>query len=142
MICHRTVSGSPLGVTAKTADRYVYWSDNLDGDGVPEVPSSVKLAMMCSTLASTMIGQVRIYTSPIPIDKSMMLMALQVTFGFAADILGRRKMYGLELVIVIVGTLLFVMSSNGERNSMSVAGWMIAWRAVSHDASKTSHYNF
>lgn len=59
----------------------------------------------------------------------------QVTFGFAADVLGRRKMYGLELVIVIVGTLLFIMSSNGEQNSMSVAGWMIAWRAVSHGIS-------
>jgi MFS family permease len=55
----------------------------------------------------------------------------QVAFGFAADILGRRKMYGLELVIVIVGTMLFIMSSTGAMNSMSVGGWMITWRAVS-----------
>jgi PHS family inorganic phosphate transporter-like MFS transporter len=61
--------------------------------------------------------------------------ARQVTFGFAADVLGRRKMYGLELVILIVGTLLFIMSSNGEKNSMSVAGWMIAWRAVGPNIS-------
>lgn len=89
---------------------YVYWPDNLDKNGVPQVPSSVKTAMMCSTLAGTMIGQ--------------------VAFGFAADILGRRKMYGMELVVIIVGTMLLLMSSSGEKNSMNVAGWLITWRAV------------
>jgi PHS family inorganic phosphate transporter-like MFS transporter len=89
---------------------YVYWPHNLDSDGVPQLPSSVKTAMMCSTLAGTMIGQ--------------------IAFGFAADILGRRKMYGLELVIITVGTMLLIMSSNGETNSMSVGGWLIAWRAI------------
>lgn len=89
---------------------YVYWPQSVDADQVPKLPSSVKTAMMCSTLAGTMIGQ--------------------VAFGAAADRLGRRKMYGLELLIVIVGTMLMIMSSNGEKNSMSVAGWLIAWRAV------------
>ncbi|KAF2677835.1 MFS general substrate transporter [Lentithecium fluviatile CBS 122367] len=89
---------------------YVYWPDHKDSDGVPQLPSQVKTAMMCSTLAGTMIGQ--------------------VAFGFAADMLGRRKMYGLELVIVIVGTMLMIMSSNGENNSMSVGGWLVAWRTV------------
>jgi PHS family inorganic phosphate transporter-like MFS transporter len=89
---------------------YVYWPNNTDSRGVPQLPSEVKTAMMCSTLVGTMIGQ--------------------VTFGFAADLLGRRKMYGLELVIVIVGTMLLIMSSNGEKNSMSISGWLIAWRAV------------
>lgn len=89
---------------------YVYWPENKDSDGVPQLPSSVKTAMMCSTLAGTMIGQ--------------------IAFGFAADRLGRRKMYGLELVIVIVGTMLMLMSSNGEKNSMTVGGWLIAWRTL------------
>lgn len=88
---------------------YVYWPDNLI-DGVPSVPSSVKTAMMCSTLAGTMVGQ--------------------VGFGFAADVLGRRKMYGLELVIIIVGTMLLLMSSNGEKNSMAIGGWLITWRTI------------
>jgi PHS family inorganic phosphate transporter-like MFS transporter len=88
---------------------YVYWS-NADKPSAPQVPESVKTAMMCSTLAGTMLGQ--------------------VGFGFGADILGRRKMYGLELVIIIVGTMLLLMSSNGERESMHVAGWLITWRAV------------
>ena len=89
---------------------YVYWPDHLDADGVPQLPTSVKTAMMCSTLAGTMIGQ--------------------ITFGIAADFLGRRKMYGLELVIIIVGTFLMIMSSNGEKNSMAVGGWLITWRAI------------
>lgn len=89
---------------------YVYWPDNRDEDGVPQVPGSVKTAMMCSTLGGTMIGQ--------------------IAFGYAADKLGRRKMYGMELVVIIVGTMLLLMSSNGEKNSMNVAGWLITWRAV------------
>lgn len=89
---------------------YVYWSHNTNKDGTPQLPSSVKTALMCSTLAGTMFGQ--------------------VAFGFAADVLGRRKMYGLELVIVIAGTFLMIMSSNGEKNSMAVGGWLIAWRTI------------
>jgi len=54
----------------------------------------------------------------------------QIGFGFAADQLGRRKMYGLELVIIIVGTMLLLMSSNGEKNSMAIGGWLITWRAI------------
>jgi PHS family inorganic phosphate transporter-like MFS transporter len=84
--------------------------DNVNPDGVPQLPTSIKTAMMCSTLAGTMVGQ--------------------VAFGFAADVLGRRKMYGLELLIVIVGTMLMIMSSNGEKNSMAVGGWLITWRAI------------
>jgi PHS family inorganic phosphate transporter-like MFS transporter len=88
---------------------YVYWPHHLE-DGVPSVPSSIKTAMMCSTLAGTMVGQ--------------------IGFGMAADVLGRRKMYGLELVIIIVGTMLLLMSSNGEHNSMAIGGWLVTWRAI------------
>jgi len=88
---------------------YVYWSTDSETE-TPSVPSSVKTAMMCSTLAGTMIGQ--------------------IGFGFAADILGRRKMYGLELVIIIVGSMLLLMSSTGAKNSMEISGWLITWRAV------------
>jgi PHS family inorganic phosphate transporter-like MFS transporter len=88
---------------------YVFWPSD-SPTVVPSVPSSVKTAMMCATLAGTMFGQ--------------------IGFGFAADVVGRRKMYGLELVIIIVGTMFLLMSSNGERNSMNVAGWLITWRAI------------
>ena len=90
---------------------FVYWNNKTDKNGVPKVPKELATAMMCATLVGTMIGQ--------------------VAFGFAADILGRRKMYGMELIIVTVGTMLMIMSSDGVENSMMVGGWLIAWRFVS-----------
>lgn len=101
---------------------YVYWPSE-EVHSVPAISSSVKTAMMCSTLAGTMVGQ--------------------IGFGFAADVLGRRKMYGLELVIIIIGTMLLLMSSGGVRNSMDVAGWLITWRAVMGTSDPKRHmYRF
>lgn len=53
----------------------------------------------------------------------------QLTFGFLADTYGRRKLYGLELIIVIVGTLGMSSASSGFNNgSMSILGWIYVWR--------------
>ncbi|KUJ23969.1 MFS general substrate transporter [Mollisia scopiformis] len=54
----------------------------------------------------------------------------QIGFGFGADIWGRRKMYGLELIVTIVATLGVVMASNGTAGSMSVIVWLLVWRFV------------
>ena len=54
----------------------------------------------------------------------------QVAFGLGADIWGRRKMYGLELVITIAATLGVVMASNGTEGSMSIIAWLLVWRCV------------
>lgn len=54
----------------------------------------------------------------------------QIAFGLGADIWGRRKMYGLELIITIFATLGVVMASNGINNSMSVMAWLLVWRFV------------
>ena len=54
----------------------------------------------------------------------------QVSFGLAADIWGRRKMYGLELIITIGATLGVVMASNGAYGSMSIIVWPLIWRFV------------
>lgn len=53
----------------------------------------------------------------------------QLMFGILADRLGRRKMYGLELVITVGGTMGVLMSSQGE-GSMSIIGWLLWWRVV------------
>lgn len=52
----------------------------------------------------------------------------QIGFGFAADIWGRRKMYGTELIITIGATIGVVMSSTGNNNSMSLIVWLLFWR--------------
>ncbi|KAI9839526.1 MAG: hypothetical protein M1819_002152 [Sarea resinae] len=44
--------------------------------------------------------------------------------------MGRKKMYGLELLLVIGATLGVVMCSTGEHNSMNVFAWLIWWRIV------------
>lgn len=80
----------------------VYWK----GD----VPPKFQLAMNVSTLLGSMIGQ--------------------VLFGILADIYGRRKMYGLELVVTIFASLGFATASPGVNSSMSMIGWLIFWRIV------------
>lgn len=79
---------------------FVYWGG--------EIPQSYETALICATLAGTLIGQ--------------------VLFGVLADMYGRRKMYGLELFVVICATLGVAMSATGEKNSMNIVGWLIFWR--------------
>ncbi|EKV07745.1 Phosphate transporter [Penicillium digitatum] len=79
---------------------YVYWKDDT---------SSLRLTCInIATLAGTLLGQ--------------------VTFGFLADKNGRKKMYGVELVLLITATLGVVMSSTGMNGSMNVFAWLIWWR--------------
>jgi PHS family inorganic phosphate transporter-like MFS transporter len=59
--------------------------------------------------------------------------------GHLADLYGRKKLYGLELVILIAATFGVVMSSEGYlvfnedgtyRHSMDFYGWLAVWRFV------------
>ncbi|KAH0556496.1 hypothetical protein GP486_005607 [Trichoglossum hirsutum] len=79
---------------------YIYWPDTTNGK--PE------LIINCVTLAGCMVGQ--------------------ILFGFLADKLGRRRLYGLELVIVIFGTLGMSQASDGENKSMDILSWIFFWR--------------
>lgn len=81
---------------------YVYWQD--------ETSSMRQTYINIATLAGTLLGQ--------------------VMFGYLADRHGRKKMYGVELVLMIVSTLGVVMSSNGEHQSMDVFSWLIWWRVI------------
>jgi MFS transporter, PHS family, inorganic phosphate transporter len=81
---------------------YVYWTNEV---------SSLKLTYInIATLVGTLIGQ--------------------LSFGFLADKHGRKKMYGIELVLLIASTLGVVMSSRGVHESMSVLAWLIWWRTM------------
>jgi MFS transporter, PHS family, inorganic phosphate transporter len=53
-----------------------------------------------------------------------------VLFGHAADRWGRKFLYGVELVFVIVATLGIAQASTGLDNSMKVEGWIYFWRIV------------
>lgn len=54
----------------------------------------------------------------------------QVVFGIWADLVGRRKIYGLELIITITATICVAMSATGAENSMDIFGWLFFWRLV------------
>lgn len=52
----------------------------------------------------------------------------QVLFGWLADKLGRKRMYGLELIIILVGT--FGQSISGTGPGLAVLGPLIFWRVI------------
>lgn len=52
----------------------------------------------------------------------------QFGFGALADIVGRKKMYGLELMVIIVATIGQALSGPGR--STSIIGLIIFWRVI------------
>ncbi|KAF9882794.1 hypothetical protein FE257_005142 [Aspergillus nanangensis] len=54
----------------------------------------------------------------------------QVLFGYLADRNGRKKMYGVELLLLITSTLGVLMSSTGENNSMNIFAWLVWWKIL------------
>ncbi|KAI6709765.1 hypothetical protein JHW43_007713 [Diplocarpon mali] len=52
----------------------------------------------------------------------------QLGFGYLADVVGRKRMYGLELIIIIFATLAQALSSPSR--AISVTGIIIFWRGI------------
>jgi PHS family inorganic phosphate transporter-like MFS transporter len=84
----------------------VFWIDAASNPG--KIPSSADTAIKVSTSGGTVIGQ--------------------LAFGWLADHVGRKRMYGLELIIMIFATLAQSLSSDSP--SMSIVGVLIFWRVV------------
>ncbi|KAK7189446.1 H+ symporter [Paraphaeosphaeria sporulosa] len=78
----------------------VYWQDDVN-KGV--MPHNADTAIKVATSAGAIFGQ--------------------VIFGYLADVLGRKKMYGVELMIIISTTL--AQSLCGESTAVSVVGVLI-----------------
>lgn len=72
------------------------------------LPTSINTAIKAATSAGAVIGQ--------------------VGFGWLADSIGRRKMYGVELAIIILATLAQTLSAASP--AMSMTGAFIFWRVV------------
>ncbi|OHE94726.1 H+ symporter [Colletotrichum orchidophilum] len=73
-----------------------------------ELPDQVNSALKASTSAGIIVGQ--------------------IVFGWLADVFGRRRMYGVELGIIILATLSAALVSPSQ--SVSFTGLMIFWRVV------------
>ncbi|KAI9814301.1 MAG: Inorganic phosphate transporter pho84 [Thelocarpon impressellum] len=82
----------------------VYWHDSNKG----VIPSSSDTAIKVATSGGTVLGQ--------------------VGFGWLADVVGRKRMYGLELIIIVAATLAQSLSSDSA--AMSVTGVIIFWRVI------------
>ncbi|KAH8836721.1 hypothetical protein MCOR29_007375 [Pyricularia oryzae] len=92
----------------------VFWQGGQDqaangfGGNGGRLPSTVDQALKASTSAGIIIGQ--------------------LIFGCLADAFGRRKMYGIELCIVLVSTLCFALAS--PSSSISSTGILVFWRLM------------
>ncbi|KAF1995778.1 phosphate permease [Amniculicola lignicola CBS 123094] len=83
----------------------VYWQDDIN-KGV--MPHNADTAIKVATSAGAILGQ--------------------FGFGYLADYLGRKKMYGIELMIIISTTLAQALC--GESTSVSIVGVIIFYRVV------------
>lgn len=87
----------------------VYWQE----DGKPHnkpgiIPEHSDTAIKVATSGGTVLGQ--------------------VGFGALADIVGRKRMYGLELILIIFATLAQALSSDSP--GISIVGIIIFWRVL------------
>jgi PHS family inorganic phosphate transporter-like MFS transporter len=54
----------------------------------------------------------------------------QILVGILADRYGRKRMYGIELLVLTVATVLMSICSKGVLASTNRLGWLVAWRFV------------
>ncbi|KAG8213224.1 major facilitator superfamily domain-containing protein [Butyriboletus roseoflavus] len=52
----------------------------------------------------------------------------QLIFGWLADVLGRKRMYGIELMIMIIAT--FGQALSGQAPAVGIIGVLIVWRFI------------
>lgn len=78
------------------------------------IPSNSDTAIKVATSGGTVLGQ--------------------LGFGYLADVVGRKKMYGLELILIIFATL--AQSLSAPSHAISIVGILIFWRVlmVSHSS--------
>lgn len=78
------------------------------GGNYGTLPTPVNQALKASTSAGIVLGM--------------------VLFGWLADAIGRRRMYGIELIIIMVSTLMCALVSPSQ--SMNSTGLLILWRVM------------
>jgi len=76
--------------------------------GIGHMPTTSDTAIKLATSAGTVVGQ--------------------LGFGSLADIVGRKQMYGLELIMIIFATLAQALTSSSP--SMDIIGIIIFWRVI------------
>ncbi|VVT49348.1 uncharacterized protein SAPINGB_P002226 [Magnusiomyces paraingens] len=85
---------------------YVYWGAGTHYNG--KIPSPTSTLIKVSTSVGTVIGQ--------------------LFFGWLADAVGRKKIYGVELMIIIAATIGQTMT--GHSHAVAFVGVLVFWRIV------------
>ncbi|KAI8053875.1 phosphate:H+ symporter [Syncephalis plumigaleata] len=83
---------------------YVYFADNNN-----TVPPSIDLGLKVSAAVGTLVGQ--------------------LFFGYLADRLGRKKMYGIELLMIVVFTITSAFAADAVRGIRATT-MLIIWRFI------------
>lgn len=81
-----------------------FWQSSNKG----KIPANSDTAIKVATSGGTVIGQ--------------------VGFGALADIVGRKRMYGIELMVIIFATLAQALSASSP--ALSITGILIFWRVL------------
>lgn len=80
----------------------VYWQGNM--------PRSDEVLISLSLLAGSFVGQ--------------------IVFGICGDRFGRKRMYGVELLILTVATVLMAITSKGALKGTNQVAWITVFRFV------------
>ncbi|OCK99538.1 phosphate permease [Cenococcum geophilum 1.58] len=84
----------------------VFWHNAKSGPG--KIPNNADTAIKVATSSGTVVGQ--------------------VGFGILADLVGRKRMYGLELILIIFATLAQALSAHSP--AASIVGVVVFWRVL------------
>jgi len=87
-------------------------------------------------IASQMLGYVYGHNHKLSVDQDLGVKVAapignlfgQIIFGWLADVLGRKRMYGIELMIIIVAT--FAQAISGGAPTVSILGAIMTWRFI------------
>ena len=94
--------------------KIVYWDTDpqtpTHPGAAPKIDTSTYTALVCATLAGSILGQ--------------------ILFGILGDLFGRKKMYGLLLLIILWATLGLASAGPGSNGSMEITGWFFVWRFI------------
>lgn len=82
---------------------YAYYQDRGG-----KLPTNSDTAVKAATSGGTVVGQ--------------------VFFGWLADRIGRKRIYGVELMIIIAGTIGQSLSAQGP--SVNIIGLLVFWRVI------------
>ena len=80
-----------------------FWQDTKG-----QIPDNVSTAIKAATAGGTVIGQ--------------------VVFGWLADMLGRRRIYGIELITLVVSTM--AQSLTNPSRSITMTAQLVFWRVI------------